>query len=397
MTATRAATAVTVCFSALLASCTGPSAARTTPSSATGPDASPPVVAVMPVGTENFTRTAVLTGEFRPYQSVEISAKVAGYLKSISVDVGDRVQTGQLVAILEMPELNDELARAGAERKRADAELLRANGELERAEANRELVDVSYTRLAAVTKSEPGLIARQELDEALARKRSADAQVTAARAALASAEHQVDAAKAAEQKTRTMLDYARITVPFAGMITKRYTDPGAMIQSMPLLRLAEISRLRLVVPVPESQVPHIAFGTPVEIKVTSLARVVRGTVARFTGDVQLATRTMDVEVDVPNPDGKLVPGMYADAIITIEKRDNARSIPVQALVTREGKRFVMVVKDNTIEERPLETGIETAETLEVVKGVQTGELVIVSNKGQLKDGQHVQAKQGGIS
>ena len=397
MTRTQATAAITVAFSAFLASCTRPSAASSTPPSVASQDLATPVVAVVPVGTENFTRTAVLTGEFRPYQSVEISAKIAGYLKSINFDVGDRVQAGQLVAVLEMPELNDELTRAGAERKRADSELLRARGELERAEANRELVDLSYTRLAAVTKSEPGLIARQELDEAMARKRSADAQVTAARAALASAEHLVDAAKASEQKTRTMLDYARITVPFAGMITKRYTDPGAMIQSGPLLRLAEISRLRLVVPVPESQVPHIALGTPVEIKVTSLSRVVRGTVARFTGDVQLTTRTMDVEVDVPNPDSKLVPGMYADAVITIEKREHARSIPVQALLTREGKRFVMVVRDNTIEERPLETGIETAERLEVVSGVQPGEMVIVSNKGQLKDGQRVQARQGGVS
>jgi RND family efflux transporter MFP subunit len=303
-----------------------------------------------------------------------------------------------LVAVLEMPELNDELTRAAADRKRSDSELLRAKGELERAEANRELVELSYSRLAAVTRSEPGLIARQELDEAIARKRSAEAQVAAARAALSSAEHQVDASRATEQKTRTMLDYARITAPFAGMITKRYTDPGAMIQTMPLLRLAEISRLRLVVPVPESQVPHIAPGTPVEIRVSSLNRVVRGIVARFTGDVQMATRTMDVEVDVPNADGKLVPGMYADAVITLEKRDHARSIPVQALVTREGKRFVMVVrKDNTIQERALQTGIETAERLEVVTGVESGELVIVSNKGQLKEGQRVEPKTGGVS
>lgn len=352
----------------------------------------PPTVAVTHVGHDRFSRSIKLTGEFRPYQAIELHARVTGYLKHIGVDVGDRVRDGQLLAELEIPELTEDLARAAAESKRADADLLRAKGELARAEANRALVDVSYERLFSVMKSEPGLVAQQELDEALARKRATDAQVDGAKAALAAAEQQIQAAKAMQARTQAMVDYCRITAPFAGMITKRYADTGAMVQSTPVVRLAQIDRLRLVIPVPESLVSKVRVGTAVMVNVGSLNRQLTARVARYSGDVQMATRTMDVEVDVPNP-GDLVPGMYADAVVTVDPREDSVAIPVQALILREGKRFVMVVNaSEEIEERALETGAETGSMIEALSGVTAGERVVVGNKAQLRPGTKVNAR-----
>jgi RND family efflux transporter MFP subunit len=392
--------ALSVCAALAALSCS-----RSTEASGTPAAAEPVIVAVAKVVPENFSRTVVLTGEFRPYQVVDLHAKVAGYLKSIAVDAGDRVSAGQVLAELENPEMKDELVRAAAERKRSDAELLRARGELEKAEAARSLIDVSYSRLSSVMKSEPGLVAQQEVDELLARKRSAEAQVSAARAALAAAGQQIEVARASEQRGRTMLDYSRIVAPFSGIILKRFADPGAMIQAgtasqsqaMPLVRLAQIDRLRMVVPVPESHAARIRVGAPVTVRVNSLEREFRGAVSRFGGDVQMATRTMDIEIDVPNSSGVILPGMYADATLTLEKRANALAIPVQALSTRDGKRFVMVVgRERTIEEREIQTGIETADKIEVLGGLAKEELVVIGNRAQLKPGQQVSTKNEGI-
>ncbi|MBI4454854.1 MAG: efflux RND transporter periplasmic adaptor subunit [Acidobacteria bacterium] len=382
-------------------SCLGPTAARDSVESV-----ALATVAVARVVPESLSRELVLTGEFRPYQVIELHAKVAGYLKTIYVDIGDHVTASQLLATLEIPEMNDELLEAGAEYRRATAELMRLKGELERAQANLTLVDLSYNRLSSVTQVEPGLVAQQEIDEALARKQAAEAQVAAAKAGLSAAEQQIEVAKANEQKSKTMMEYSRIVAPFAGMITKRYVDTGAMIQAgtashsqaMPVVRLAQIDRLRMVLPVPESHVSKIRGGASVTIRVNSLGKTFTGTVSRFTGEVQLATRTMDVEVDVPNPGGLLLPGMYADAHLTLERRDQALTVPIQSLGTREGKSYVMVVsQQGVIEERFIQVGIEAAEKVEAVSGLQAGEQVIVGNKSELKSGQRVEPKVMGAS
>src|SRR5437899_9478463 len=160
----------------LLASCSVSSNAKEVkPSSA--------IVAVSKVATADLTRDIVLTGEFRPYQVIDLHAKVAGYLKRITVDVGDRVQAGQLIATLEIPEMKDDLAHAAATIKRGISEVQRAQRELENAETNRKLAELSYNRLANVNKSDPGLIAQQELDVALAKMQAGEEQVAAARAA----------------------------------------------------------------------------------------------------------------------------------------------------------------------------------------------------------------------
>jgi RND family efflux transporter MFP subunit len=386
----------------LLAALVGSGCDRSQATSTTAtPPAALPTVAVAKVAAETITRELLLTGEFRPYQSIELHAKVAGYLKAIEVDVGDRVRAGQLVATLEIPEIAPDLTHAAAGIRRAASELTRLGGELERAEANRALVDLSHSRLLAAAKTEPGLIAQQELDDVAARKRVAAATVAAATAAIASAEQQVEAARATEQRIQAMADYTRIVAPFAGLITRRYADPGAMIQAgtasqtqaMPVVRLAQIDRLRLAVPVPESAAPRIRVGSPVRIRVQSLGSSLEGRVARVTKTVELDTRTMTAEIDVPNPDGRLFPGLYAEVVLTLEKRDSALTVPVQAISGHDTHRSVTVVgPDGTLQERTIQVGLETAASVEVVDGLAADELVVVGNRSQLQAGQKVQPK-----
>jgi RND family efflux transporter MFP subunit len=359
------------------------------------------VVAVARVNTEDLARQVELSGEFRPYQAVEVHAKVAGYLKDIYVDVGDRVKAGQLLGVLEIPEMRDDMSQAGAGLKRSNAEVIRTHRELERAETNRKLAELSYNRLSAVSKKEPGLIAQQELDEALSRRQSAEDQVAAAKAAIDVAEETVGGAKATEQRTRTMQNYTRIVAPFAGVVTKRFADRGAMIQAgtasqsqaMPLVRIAQVDRLRLVLPVPESIVPSIRIGSPVSVHVNSLQSDFTGKIARFSNDLQLSTRTMDVEVDVQNPKGVLVPGMYATTGFSVDHRDQVLTVPTQALSGTGKNRSVFAVgKDGTLEDRKVQVGIELAGKAEITSGVNQGDLVVIGNRGQLKPGQRVETK-----
>ena len=351
-----------------------------------------------------MVREVVLAGEFRPYQSVDLHAKVAGYIRTITVDIGDRVKAGQLIATLEIPELEADIASASAERKRASAEMGRARAELDRARAQLGLVDVSYTRLVSVSKAEKGLIAQQELDEAAARKQAAEAQVSSARAALAVVEQQIESSKAGERRAQVMAGYSQIAAPFSGIITKRYADLGAMIQAgtasqtqaMPVVRLADISRLRMMLTVPESIVPKIHMGQAVKIRVGSLNRSIQGSIARISSNVEFQSRTMDVEVDVPNPSGQLVPGMYADVVLTISKSANALTIPVNAIANSGGNRYAMVVTpEGVLEERKLDTGMEDATRVEVLSGLGLSDMVVVGNRSLLRAGQKVNPKLAG--
>jgi len=389
--------------SALLAVFTGCAAHSETQSSA-AQSAEPTVVSVAKVKIDNLERPIELSGEFRAYQAVEVHAKVAGYLKDIYVDIGDRVKAGQLLGVLEVPEMLDEMSQAGAAIKRNTAEVLRARREFERAETNQKLAELSYKRLLAVSKREPGLIAQQELDEALSRRQSAEDQVAAAKAAIDVAEESVSGAKATEQRTKTMENYARVVAPFSGVVTKRFADRGTMIQAgttshsqaTPLVRIAQIDRLRLVLPIPESAVSSIRVGSPISIQVASLQSSFEGKIARVSNDLQLTTRTMDVEVDVPNPKGLLIPGMYATTRFVVDRRQNVLTVPAQALSGTGNTRSVFAVaKNGVLEDRKVEVGMELAAKTEVTNGVALDDLVVVGNRGQLKPGQRVETKLGG--
>jgi RND family efflux transporter MFP subunit len=361
-----------------------------------------PIVAVARAGPADLSKSVVLTAEFRPYQEIEVHAKVAGYVKQILVDVGDRVKSGQTLAVLEVPEMADDVARAGASRKRSEAEVEHAKDELTRAEAAHEATHVTYQRLFDVSKQRPNLVAQQEIDDAKAKDLASEAGVSAAKSALAAARQGVEVSQVDQQRTNTMLAYSRITAPFAGVISKRYADTGAMIQAgtssqtqaMPLVRLSQIDMLRLILPVPEEIVSHIRPGQVVEVRVPSLKRTFLGKVARFSDSVSTATRTMATEVDVANANSTLVPGMYAEANLTLDRRPKALAIPLTAISTEGEKSTVFVVNsENKIEERPIKLGIQTAHQAEVIAGVRDGDLVVVGNRSQIQQGLQVIPKQ----
>ena len=359
-----------------------------------------PIVAVAKASRTDLSQTLTLAAEFRPFQEIDVHAKVAGYLKVIYVDVGDRVKAGQLLAVLEIPELRDEVAQDEATVRRSREEINRAKADLERAESAHEIAHLASTRLAGVLKSRPNLVAQQDLDDAAGRDRMAEAQVATAKAGLAAAEEQLAVATAAASKTKTLFEYARITAPFAGVVTHRYADTGAMIQAgtssqtqaMPVVRLSQDDRLRLTIAVPESAVARVRVGEPVEVRVEAVGRTFPGTVARFAARVNAETRTMDTEVDVPNRDLTLVPGMYAYASLALERANGVVAVPIQALDRGEDKTTVLTVRDGTVERREVKLGLDSAERVAIVAGLEPDALVVVGNRNQLRPGARVTPK-----
>ena len=376
---------------------------------ASSPDAADiPTVAVARASSENLTHDLVLTAEFRPFQEVDVMAKVAGYIKEIYVDVGDRVKQNQLLAILEVPEMADDLRRAQASVERSQADVQHAKDEVQRTVAARDIAKLSFDRLNEVSKKKPGLVAQQEIDDAQSKFLVAEAQVSAAKSALASANNQVAVNNADVAKVKTLMDYTRVTAPFTGVITKRYADTGSMIQAgtasqtqaMPVVRLSENSKLRLILPVPESSVPTVHIGQQVEVRVPTLKRSFPGTVARFADKLALATRTMDTEVDVLNPTLVLIPGMYAEVDLSLARRNGVLSVPVTAVDAdnekgsggTQGGQVMVVTPNNRVELRKISLGLETADRVEVLSGLNEGDMVVIGGRASLQPGEEVRPK-----
>lgn len=367
-----------------------------------------PTVATARASTENLSRGVVLTAEFTPYQEVDVMAKVAGYIKKINVDVGDRVRQGQVLATLEIPEMVDDLKRADASVVRAQAEVARAKDERQRAESAHQIAHLTYERLAGVAQKKPGLIAQQEIDEAQSKDLVSEAQVSAAKSALAAAQEQVNVNSADTQKVKTLLDYRVVTAPFDGVITKRYADTGSMIQAgtasqtqaMPVVKLSENRLLRLILPVPESAVPTVHIGQQVEVNVPTLKHSFPGRVARFADKLSLATRTMDTEVDVPNDGYVLIPGMYAEVTLMLDQRNKTLAVPVIAVDTDEASHtgsVMVVTPTNRVEKRKVALGLETANLIEVRSGLNEGDMVVLSGRSALQAGQEVRPKPASLA
>jgi RND family efflux transporter MFP subunit len=361
-----------------------------------------PTVAVVKVSRADLSNDLVLTAEFEPFQEVDVMAKVSGYIKQINVDIGDRVQQGQLLATLEIPEMQDDLTRAAAAIDEANADLTTARDELTRAESARDIAHLSYSRVLDVSKREPGLVPQQDVDEAHSRDLMADAQVSAAKSKINSSEQRIRVSQADQARVKTLFQYAMITAPFTGVVTKRYANSGSLIQAgtasqtqaMPVVRLSENGLLRLALPVPESAVPLIHLGGMVNVRVSAMNRSFPGRVARFADKVDESTRTMKTEVDVPNPSLLLVPGMYAEVDLVTEQHRNVLSVPVEAVDgSGSSARVFAVEPTGKIQIIPVTLGIETARGVEILPGdLKDGDEVVVGSRSMLKQGGKVQPK-----
>lgn len=361
-----------------------------------------PTVPVVTVSRTDLSNDLTLTAEFTPFQEIDVMAKVSGYIREINVDIGDRVREGQLLATLEIPEMQDDLTRAAAAIEEANAELATARDELRRAESARDIAHLSYSRILDVSKREPGLVPQEEVDEANSRDLVAEAQVSAAKSRITAAEQHLRVAQAEQARLKTMYQYAVITAPFAGVITKRYANTGALIQAgtssetqaMPVVRLSENGLLRLDLPVPESDVPLVHLDEQVDVRVPALNRTFPGRVARFADKVDESTRTMKTEVDVPNPALTLVPGMYAEVDLITQQRRKALSVPVEAIDgAGDSARVFKVSPLGTIHIVSVHVGIQTARRAEVESGeLQEGDDVVVGPRAGLKEGARVEPK-----
>jgi RND family efflux transporter MFP subunit len=269
---------------------------------------------------------------------------------------------------------------------------------LARYQAQYKALHLQYTRLSGVFESQPGIVAQQEVDDAQGKDVAASSQVDAGQAALEAAQSQMGVTKAKLAHDQSLYDYAKITAPFSGVVTDRYANLGTLVQAgtssstqaLPIVKLSEDDLFRLVIPVPESYVKFIRVGDPVNVRVPSLNRTFPGKVARFSVDVRADTRTMHTEVDVRNTDHILVPGLYAEADLTLEHREDIPSIPLQAVNHDTTKTMVFVVNPSgEIEERPVTLGLQTAADAEVVAGLHEGEQVVVSDRSGLKPGEKV--------
>ncbi|HEY4900445.1 MAG TPA: efflux RND transporter periplasmic adaptor subunit [Terriglobales bacterium] len=364
-----------------------------------------PYAAVALAKRETIATSLSIAGQFIPYQNVELHAKVAGYIRHIDVDIGDHVRRGQVLAVLEVPELVAQVDEAKAAVHHAEEEIARAQSDVSRAEADHVALNANATRLVNTDKARPGLIAQQELDDATAKDRASGAQVDAAKSALSAARQQLEAAKANQQHYSALFDYARITAPYDGVVTWRFSDTGSLVQAgtsntsgLPVVTVAQINVLRLRIPVPESIAAIVKIGDSADVHVQATGEHFTGKIARFTNSLDPSTRTMQVEIEVPNPTYRLQPGMYANVQLSAASRPNILAVPIEAIRRSENKTSVLVVdSQNRVQSRDVQTGVQSSNAVEIVAGLSPGERVIVGKLGSYQPGELVQPKEAALS
>lgn len=360
-----------------------------------------PTVPVATVGPATLENNVVLSAEFAPFQDVDVMSKVAGYVRSIRVDIGSHVRQGNVLAVLEVPEIQDDLQKAQAGVASAEAQVVTAQAGIERAEAAAGIAQLSFQRINDVATKNKGLVPRQDVDVAQSRNAEAVAQLASARSGLRAAQESRAAANSEAARAGAMLQYATIRAPFNGVVTKRYANTGSMIQAgvssqtqaMPVVRLAQNDLLRLTLPVPVTDAAEVKDGQPVDVNVASPARIIRGKITRYADSVQMATRTMDTQVDVPNPDGSLIPGMYAEVHLHLAARPNVLSVPVDAVDgVGTAVEQAYVVRSGVVHVVQVTTGLETPTRLEILSGLQAGDQVVVGRHSGLSEGEQVQPR-----
>ena len=363
-----------------------------------GPAEQPRAAAVVAVVCGNLASSLTVAGQFQPYQQVDLHAKVSGYIRWIKVDIGDRVRQGEVLALLEVPELQDQVEGAQAEVRHSQSDITRAQSEVVSAESTYSAVHAEYTRLEEASKERPGLIAEQELDDARAKDQQAAAQVGVAKASLDAMQQQLGISNATRSRLETMSGYEQIVAPFAGVVTKRYADTGSLIQAgqnnntqtLPVVQVAESDLLRLRMPVPEGDVPYIQVGGDVRVTVSATGHTFTGKIIRFSRALDTNTRTMLTEVDVPNLDLSLDPGMYAETTIQLQQKNDALILPAQAVVQNGDQSYVLVVDaTNHVEKRGVTLGIQTSNRVEITSGLQAGDNVIAAGQTGYQPGEVV--------
>jgi membrane fusion protein, multidrug efflux system len=358
----RIASAWIVAVALCLAGC----GAQPADSSVTAPPLD--VAAVQPQRAD-VVRTISLPGDLIGRSQADLYAKVTGYLVRIDVDKGDWVTQGQVLAEIEVPELAQRLQRS------------RANLEVRR---------LTYQRLQRVWTTDHRLLAREDVDVAFGQYQQARAEV---------------------EELEARFGYTKIVAPFAGVVTARYVDPGALIEAdghasgsgtpgeqrqrsgpVPVLSMAEIDRLRVYVYVPEEETSLVRQGQPATLTLREFpGRTFTGEVTRFANSLDLATRTMLTEIDLDNTSRELYPGMYADVTLELARHPDALRIPATAVGSAGDAHFVFVVRQGVLVKVPISTGITTGEWVEIAAGLTASDQVVANMSPTLSEGVEVRA------
>lgn len=363
--------------------------------------ASPPpvdVVVVTPVR-EALDRQVVLPASIEAFETTTLFSKVSGYLGRISVDIGDKVERGQLLATIEVPEIIDQLRKAEADLAANQADRASTESELESFEAKSRLQELTYERIESVRRAEPDVISQQAVDEARAEFEVARAAVQVAKGRIGQIESKVKQVEAEIDRLETLIGFSEVRAPFSGIVTNRYVHTGTLLQaatsSRPvqgIVTIASLDIVRLYVDVPEAEVSFVQAGDPAVTTVDSMpGREFRGEVTRFSGVLDPTTRTMRTEIHLTNTGWLLRPGMYGRARLTLEERSDAVTIPAEALRVDGGSSYVYRVVNGRARRTDVETKIRDGVRVEVTGGLNASERIVLSARGALADNVPVRA------
>jgi membrane fusion protein, multidrug efflux system len=316
-----------------------------------------PEVQVMKPIKRDVVQTLRLPATVSPYYQTTLYSKVSGYLKSITVDKGDVVKAGQILAVIDDPELLERFHQAQSEYA---------------------IKKVTFERLANVRKENPDVIAKQDVDVA---------------------EANYQGAKHALVQLTSMLDYTKVRAPYNGTITARFVDPGALIQAatssatqaVPLFTIMDVSTLRFYINVPQEDAPFVKKGTLVTIATSEPGKTLKATVTRSTVALDPGTRTLLAEIDLPNPGHSLAPGMFAEVVVELRRHPDALVVPPAALVSEGSAKRLFVVDQGVVRKVPVATGIDDGLWVEVTSGLTGAEDIVVAGKSRLTDGIRVKA------
>jgi membrane fusion protein, multidrug efflux system len=347
--------------------------------------AGPPLIEVVKVVEQPLNVVLSLPGELTPYETVALYSRVNGFVRTIRVDRGSRVKSGEEIAVLDAPEL-------GAQKAEAQSKLQSAEAQLAAVRSKAEATSSTYDKLKAASAT-PGVVAGNDLIVAQKAVESDQGQITAA-------QQNVEAARQALKSVSDMEDYLRIAAPFAGVVTERNVHPGALVgpaggsgSGAPIVRIVSTNRLRLVIPVPEAYTAGMASGTVLKFSVTAYpGQTFSGAVSRVSQTVDVSTRTMAVELDVNNADGRLAPGTFCQVQWPVHRTAPSLLVPSGSVANTTGRTFVIRVRGGRTEWVDVNTGLASGPLIEVFGDLKPGDEIALRGTDELRAGTQVQPK-----
>lgn len=357
-----------------------------------------PIVTTIRPKSGEPTSSLLLPGNIEPLYSAAVYARTEGYLERRNVDIGSKVKSGQVLAVISSPEIDQQLLQARATLAQSEASLQQAKATLEQAKANAELTRLTKER--DIPLGQQYAISQQIVDDAVQANNARTADVAAAEANITAAQANVTANHANVARLLQLQSFEQVVAPFDGIITSRNVERGDLVTTgsaavgKPLFNIAQSGTLRIQIDVPQSEAVNIQDGQKASIDVKErLGREYTGTVARSAGSLDSAARTMLTEVQVDNRDGSLLPGMYAQVKFTLAEPHRSLIIPTSSLVIDQSGMHVVTVGDNRkVHFVPVVLGRDMGTQVEILRGIQNTDTLVASPSDLLHDGQDVEVR-----